>query len=262
MRETKGGTTMSGHSKWATTKHKKAAIDAKRGKMFAKLIKNIEVAARTGGGDPAANPTLYDAIQKAKKTSVPNDNIDRAVKRGSGAEAGGAEYQAITYEGYAPGGVAVLVECLTDNKNRAAGEVRTAMNRNGGAMADPGSVAYLFNRKGVIIVPKAQGSGELAEDDVLLAVLEAGAEEVNDYGESFEVLTETSDLVAVRTALQEADIDYDSAEVSFVPSMNVEVDADGARKVLRIIDALEDSDDVQNVYSNFDASDEVMAEVG
>jgi YebC/PmpR family DNA-binding regulatory protein len=250
---------MSGHSKWATTKHKKAAIDAKRGKMFAKLIKNVEVAARTGGGDPAANPTLYDAIQKAKKTSVPNDNIDRAVKRGSGAEAGGADYQAITYEGYAPGGVAVLIECLTDNKNRAAGEVRTAMNRNGGAMADPGSVAYLFNRKGVIIVARTDG---LTEDDLLLAVLEAGAEEVNDYGESFEVLCEATDLVAVRTALQDAGIDYDSAEVSFVPSMNVEVDADGARKVLRIIDALEDSDDVQNVYSNFDASDEVMAEVG
>jgi YebC/PmpR family DNA-binding regulatory protein len=258
---------MSGHSKWATTKHKKAVVDAKRGKMFAKLIKNIEVAARTGGGDPSANPTLYDAIQKAKKTSVPNDNIDRAVKRGSGAEAGGADYQAITYEGYAPGGVAVLVECLTDNKNRAAGEVRTAMNRNGGAMADPGSVAYLFNRKGVVIVPKEQGSrsgggAELAEDDLLLAVLEAGAEEVNDLGESFEVLCEATDLVPVRTALQDAGIDYDSAEVSFVPSMNVEVDADGARKVLRIIDALEDSDDVQNVYANFDASDEVMAEVG
>ncbi|MCD2196578.1 YebC/PmpR family DNA-binding transcriptional regulator [Actinomycetospora endophytica] len=253
---------MSGHSKWATTKHKKAAIDAKRGKMFAKLIKNIEVAARTGGGDPAANPTLFDAIQKAKKTSVPNDNIDRAVKRGSGAEAGGAEYQNITYEGYAPGGVAVLIECLTDNKNRAAGEVRTAMNRNGGQMADAGSVSYLFNRRGVIIVPKDQSSGALTEDDLLLAVLEAGAEEVNDYGESFEVLTEATDLVAVRTALQENEIDYDSADVSFVPTLNVEVDADGARKVLRIIDALEDSDDVQNVYSNFDASDEVMAEVG
>jgi len=253
---------MSGHSKWATTKHKKAVIDAKRGKLFAKLIKNIEVAARMGGGDPGGNPTLYDAIQKAKKTSVPNDNIDRAIKRGSGAEAGGAEYQTIMYEGYGPNGVAMLVECLTDNRNRAAADVRTAMTRNGGSLADPNSVAYLFNRKGVIIVPKEQSGGALSEDDLLLAVLEAGAEEVNDYGESFEVLTESNDLVAVRTALQEADIDYDSSEVSFVPSMNVEVDADGARKVLRIIDALEDSDDVQNVYSNFDASDEVMAEVG
>ncbi|MDT7744573.1 MAG: hypothetical protein QOE59_3651, partial [Actinomycetota bacterium] len=177
-------------------------------------------------------------------------------------EGGGADYQAITYEGYAPGGVAVLIECLTDNKNRAAGEVRTAMTRNGGAMADPGSVSYLFNRKGVILVPKEQSSGEIGEDDLLLAVLEAGAEEVNDYDESFEVVCEPGDLVTVRSAMQDAGIDYDSAEASFVPSMNVEVDADGARKVLRIIDALEDSDDVQNVYSNFDASDEVMAEVG
>jgi YebC/PmpR family DNA-binding regulatory protein len=184
---------MSGHSKWATTKHKKAVIDAKRGKMFAKLIKNIEVAARTGGGDPAGNPTLYDAIQKAKKSSVPNDNIDRAVKRGSGAETGGAEYQTITYEGYGPGGVAVLIECLTDNRNRAAAEVRTAMTRNGGTMADPGSVSYLFTRKGVVLVP---GDG-LGEDDVLAAVLDAGAEEVNDLGDSFEVVSEAADLVDV-----------------------------------------------------------------
>jgi YebC/PmpR family DNA-binding regulatory protein len=188
---------MSGHSKWATTKHKKAVIDARRGKMFAKLIKNIEVAARTGGGDLAGNPTLYDAVQKAKKSSVPNDNIDRAVKRGSGAEAGGADYQTIMYEGYGPNGVAVLVECLTDNRNRAAAEVRTAMTRNGGSMADPGSVSYLFNRKGVVIVPKTEG---LSEDDVLLAVLDAGAEEVNDLDESFEVVSEATDLVAVRTA--------------------------------------------------------------
>ena len=194
---------MSGHSKWATTKHKKAVIDAKRGKMFAKLIKNIEVAARTGGGDPAANPTLYDAIYKAKKSSVPNDNIDRAVKRGSGAEAGGADYQTIMYEGYGPNGVAVLIECLTDNRNRAASEVRVAMTRNGGSMADPGSVSYLFSRKGVIIVPK----GELTEDDVLLAVLEAGADEVNDLGEAFEVVSAASDVVAVRIRLQEAGID-------------------------------------------------------
>ncbi len=254
---------MSGHSKWATTKHKKAAIDAKRGKMFAKLIKNIEVAARTGGGDPAGNPTLYDAIQKAKKTSVPNDNIDRAVKRGSGAEAGGADYQAITYEGYAPGGVAVLVECLTDNKNRAAGEVRTAMNRNGGAMADPGSVAYLFNRKGVIIVPKEQSGGAISARTTCCSPCSRPApRRSTTTARASRCVSEPTDLVAVRTALQDADIDYDSAEASFVPSMNVEVDADGARKVLRIIDALEDSDDVQNVYSNFDASDEVMAEVG
>ncbi|RKN12677.1 YebC/PmpR family DNA-binding transcriptional regulator [Streptomyces radicis] len=248
---------MSGHSKWATTKHKKAVIDAKRGKLFAKLIKNIEVAARTGGGDPEGNPTLYDAIQKAKKSSVPNTNIDRAVKRGAGLEAGGAEYQTIMYEGYGPNGVAVLIECLTDNRNRAASDVRVAMTRNGGSMADPGSVSYLFNRKGVVIVPKAGQS----EDDVLGAVLEAGAEEVNDLGESFEVVSEAGDLVAVRTALQEAGIDYDSAEAGFLPTMQVELDEDGARKIFRLIDALEDSDDVQNVFANFDVADDVLAKV-
>ena len=220
---------MSGHSKWATTKHKKAVIDAKRGKLFAKLIKNIEVAARTGGGDPAGNPTLFDAIQKAKKNSVPNDNIDRAVKRGSGAEAGGVDYQTITYEGYAPGGVAVLIECLTDNRNRAATEVRTAMTRNGGSMADPGSVSYLFSRKGVVVVPKADG---VDEDDVLMAVLDAGAEEVNDLGESFEVVCEPTDLVAVRTALQDAGIDYESAEAAFVPSVTVPLDEEARRQGL------------------------------
>ncbi|MBO0849839.1 MAG: YebC/PmpR family DNA-binding transcriptional regulator [Pseudonocardia sp.] len=251
---------MSGHSKWATTKHKKAAIDAKRGKMFAKLIKNVEVAARNGGGDPAGNPTLYDAIQKAKKSSVPNDNIDRAIKRGSGADGGGAEYQAITYEGYGPNGVAVLVECLTDNRNRAASEVRTAMTRNGGSMADPGSVAYLFTRKGVVIVPKG-GDNPTDEDEILLAVLDAGAEEVNDLGESFEVVSEATDMVAVRTALQGAGIDYDSADQTFLPSVSVPLDADAARKVFRLIEALEDSDEVQNVYANFDVSDEVLAQV-
>jgi YebC/PmpR family DNA-binding regulatory protein len=252
---------VSGHSKWATTKHKKAAIDAKRGKLFAKLIKNVEVAARTGGGDPAGNPTLYDAIQKAKKTSVPNDNIDRAVKRGAGLEAGGADWQTITYEGYAAGGVAVLVECLTDNRNRAASEVRTAMTRNGGSMADPGSVSYLFSRKGVIVVPKAQESGETDEDTVLMAVLDAGAEEVRDLGDTFEVVCDPSDLVAVRTALQDAGLDYDSAEAGFVPSVTVELDEDGAAKVFRLIDALEDCDDVQNVYANYDVPDDVLERV-
>ena len=242
---------MSGHSKWATTKHKKAVIDAKRGKLFAKLIKNIEVAARMGGVDIDGNPTLYDAIQKAKKSSVPNKNIDSAVKRGGGLEAGGADYETIMYEGYGPNGVAVLIECLTDNRNRAASDVRVAMTRNGGSMADPGSVSYLFNRKGVIIVPK----GELTEDDVLGAVLDAGAEEVNDLGESFEVISEATDLVAVRTALQDAGIDYDSADANFVPTMQVELEEDGARKIFKLIDALEDSDDVQNVFANFDVSD-------
>ncbi|RAJ60605.1 YebC/PmpR family DNA-binding regulatory protein [Streptomyces sp. Amel2xB2] len=250
---------MSGHSKWATTKHKKAVIDAKRGKLFAKLIKNIEVAARTGGADPEGNPTLFDAIQKAKKSSVPNKNIDSAVKRGAGLEAGGADYETIMYEGYGPNGVAVLIECLTDNRNRAASDVRVAMTRNGGSMADPGSVSYLFNRKGVVIVPK--GDDGLSEDDVLAAVLEAGAEEVNDLGENFEVISEATDLVAVRTALVDSGIDYESADNSFLPSVQVPLEEDGARKIFKLIDALEDSDDVQNVFANFDVPDEVMEKV-
>ncbi|WP_156753750.1 YebC/PmpR family DNA-binding transcriptional regulator [Actinokineospora pegani] len=248
---------MSGHSKWATTKHKKAALDAKRGKLFAKLIKNVEVAARTGGGDPDGNPTLFDAILKAKKNSVPLDNIERARKRGGGEEAGGADWQTIMYEGYGSNGVAVLIECLTDNRNRAASEVRTAMSRNGGSMADPGSVAYMFNRKGVVVM----GKGDLSEDDVLMAVLDAGAEEVNDLGDSYEIISEATDMVAVRKALQEAGYDYESADASFLPTLTVALDAEGARKVFKLIDALEDCDDVQNVYANFDVSDEVMAEV-
>jgi YebC/PmpR family DNA-binding regulatory protein len=203
-----------------------------------------------------------DAIQKAKKSSVPNDNIDRAVKRGAGLEAGGVDYQSISYEGYAAGGVAVLIECLTDNKNRSAMEVRTAMTRNGGSMADPGSVSYLFSRKGVVVVPKAQASGETDEDAVLMAVLDAGAEEVRDLGDNFEVVCEPTDLVAVRTALQDAGIDYDSAEAGFVPSVTVELDEETAGKVFRLIDALEDCDDVQNVYANYDVSDEVLERVG
>ncbi|GEP38482.1 putative transcriptional regulatory protein [Nocardioides psychrotolerans] len=252
---------MSGHSKWATTKHKKAVVDAKRGKMFAKLIKNIEVAARMGGGDLTGNPTLYDAIQKAKKSSVPNDNIDRAVKRGSGAETGGADYQTIMYEGYGPSGVAMLIECLTDNKNRAAMEVRTAMSRNGGSLADPGSVSFLFNRKGVVVVPRSQEGKEISEDDLLEATLEAGADDVNDLGEAFELISEATDLVGVRTALQAAGIDYDSADASFVPDMQVELDAEAAGKMFRLVDVLEDLDDVQNIFANFDVSDEVMAEL-
>ncbi|HLV75427.1 MAG TPA: YebC/PmpR family DNA-binding transcriptional regulator [Vulgatibacteraceae bacterium] len=246
---------MAGHSKWATTKHKKAALDAKRGKLFAKLVKNIEVAARSGGGDPDANPTLYDAIYKAKKNSVPNDNIERARKRGAGEEAGGSDWETITYEGYAPGGVAVLIECLTDNRNRAASEVRVALTRNGGSLADPGSVSYMFNRKGVVTVPK-EGT---TEEDVMLAVLDAGAEEVKDLGDTFEVVSEASDLVAVRTALVDAGIDYESAESKFLPTVTVPLDEETAKKVFRLLDALEDSDDVQDVYANFDVSDEVLA---
>ena len=250
---------MSGHSKWATTKHKKAVVDARRGKLFAKLIKNVEVAARTGGADLAGNPTLYDAVQKAKKSSVPNDNIDRAVRRGAGLEAGGAAYETITYEGYAPGGVAVLVECLTDNRNRAAADVRAALTRNGGSMADPGSVAYLFARKGVVIVPKGPGA---TEDDVLAAVLDSGAEEVNDLGDSFEVVSEATDLIAVRGGLQEAGIEYDSAEAAFLPSVEVPLDEEQAKRVFRLIEAIEDSDDVQDVYANYAVPDEIMEKLG
>lgn len=247
---------MSGHSKWATTKHKKAVVDGKRAKLFAKLIKNIEVACKVGGPDMAGNPTLFDAVQKAKKSSVPNDNIDRALKRGAGLEAGSADYETIMYEGYGPNGVALLIECLTDNRNRAASEVRVALTRNGGNLADPGSVAYLFSRKGQIIVPKDAG---VTEDSLMEATLDAGAEDIADLGEVFEVLCEASRLVAVRTSLQEAKIEYDQAEATFVASMTIDVDVEGARKMLKLVDALEDSDDVQNVYTNFDASDEVMA---
>ena len=247
---------MSGHSKWATTKHKKAIIDSRRAKSFAKLIKNIEVAAKIGGPDIAGNPTLADAIQKAKKTSVPNDNIDRAVKRGGGLSGETIDYQTIMYEGYGPGGVALLIECLTDNRNRAAAEVRTIMSRDGGQMADPGSVAYNFSRKGVVSVSKADG---LTEDDVLLAVLEAGAEEVIDRGGGFEVITDPSQLVEARKAIQEAGIDYDAAEAEFLATVSVEPDLDGAKKVMALVEALEDCDDVQSVFTNMDLTPEVSA---
>lgn len=250
---------MAGHSKWATTKHKKAILDARRAKAFAKYIKAIEVAARIGGPDEAGNPTLAEAVHKAKKNSVPGDNIQRAIKRGAGLTGDTVDYQTIMYEGYGPGGVAVLIECLTDNKNRSATEVRTAMTRNNGSMADPGSVAYNFERKGVIEVP-AEG---VAEDDVLMAVLDAGAEEVSlaPNGEFFEVITEPSQLTDARSALVDAGIDYDLAEVQFVPNLKVDIDADTARKMFKLIDALEDSDDVQNVFANFDLSAEVLADL-
>ena len=248
---------MSGHSKWATTKHKKAVIDSRRAKSWAKLIKNIEVAAKLGGADLSGNPTLFDAVLKAKKTSVPKDNIDRAIKRGAGIGGESVEYSSIMYEGYGAHGVALMIECLTDNKNRAAAEVRTALTRNGGTLADPGSVAYNFTRKGVIVV-----EGEnTTEDDVMMAALEAGAEEIEPHAQGFEIITDASDLVAVRTALQEAGIEYESADVEFVPNLKVEVDAEAARKIFRLIDALEDSDDVQNVYANFDLTAEVQAEL-
>ena len=251
---------MSGHSKWATTKHKKAIIDSRRAKNFAKLIKGIEVAARNGGADMVGNPTLYDAVTKAKKSSVPADNIDRAIKRGAGLESGGADYQTIMYEGYGPGGVALMIECLSDNRNRAASEVRVAVTRNGGNMADPGSVAYLFNRKGTVLLSK--GDGKVTEDAVLEAMIEHGVEEVNDFGDNWQVVCEASDLVSVRTALQEAGMDYESADSSFLPSLMIPLDAETAQKVFDLIDAIEELDDVQNVYGNFDVSDEVMASLG
>jgi len=251
---------MSGHSKWATTKHKKAAIDAKRGKLFAKLIKNIEVAARVGGADVGGNPTLYDAIQKAKKNSVPADNIDRAVKRGAGAEAGGAQYDTVMYEAYAAGSVAVLIECLTDNRNRAFSDVRVAVTRNGATIADGGSVQRLFSRRGVIAVAKKQDGRVVTEDDILEATLEAMPDDIFDEGEGFTLLTDASDMVEVRKAIQAGGLDYESADVAFVASFDQAVDdVEQATKIERIIEALEDLDDVQNVYTNAKYSDAVEA---
>ncbi|MBF4995334.1 YebC/PmpR family DNA-binding transcriptional regulator [Arthrobacter gandavensis] len=248
---------MSGHSKWATTKHKKAAIDAKRAKSFAKLIKNIEVAARAGGADMAGNPGLELAVQKAKKTSVPNDNIDRAIKRGAGLTGEVVDYTEIMYEARGPQGSAVLIECLTDNKNRAASEVRLAITRNGGSVADPGSVSYMFTRKGVISLPRK----DLTEDDLLMAVLDAGADEVKESGDNFEIHCDPSDLRAVVAALEEAGIEYETDEVEFVSSMLVDLEADAARKFMKLVDALEELDDVQNVYSNADISADVFAQL-
>ena len=247
---------MSGHSKWATTKHKKAVIDGRRAKLFAKLIKNIEVAARMGGADMDGNPSLYDAVQKGRKSSLPNDNIDRAIKRGAGLDGGAVEYLTIMYEGYGPNGVALLIECLTDNKNRAAADVRLAVTRNGGTMADPGSVSYQFSRKGVIVVEKTETTNE---DSILEAVLEFGVDDIQDRPEQVIITTDPSEMVAVRSALQSSGIDYESADVEFISSMPVQVDVDTARKVIALIDALEDSDEVQNVYSNFDMTPEVAA---
>ncbi len=248
---------MSGHSKWATIKHKKGATDARRGKLFAKLIRAIEVAARTGGSNVDGNPTLADAIQKAKDNSVPNDTIDRAVKRGAG-ELKGPPPDLVTYEGYASGGVAVLVEALTDNRNRTAADVRRAFSKAGGSMADAGSVAYLFSRKGQLVVP----GGAADEDRVMEAALEAGAEDVQLGDDGFTVTTAAGDLRAVRAAFDQAGLGYDSAGVTMVPSMSVPLERDNALKVLRLLDALEELDDVQDVYANFDIPDAVMAEVG
>jgi len=244
---------MSGHSKWSSIKHKKAAKDQKRGKAFGKLARFIEVAAREGGGDPDMNASLAVAVQKAKDASMPNDNIERAIKRGMG-DIEGADYQESWYEGYAPGGVALYVQILTDNRNRAASDVRTAFSRNGGSLGEPGSVAYLFEQKGYILV-----TGE--EDDVLLVALEAGAEDVRTSGQQFEIISAPSDFGAVRQALDGAGIQIDTAEVTQLPSIAVALTEETARQVLRLVDALEDLDDVQSVFGNFDISDEVFAAV-
>ena len=241
---------MAGHSKWATTKHKKAIIDAKRGKLFAKLVKNVEVAARLGGGDPAGNPTLYDAIQKAKKNSAPNDNLDRAVKRGSGAEEGGAQYETLFYEAMGPAGSAIYIECLTDNRNRSASEVRVAVTRNGGTMADAGSVSRIYQRKGVVEVPREQDSRTVTEDELLEVTLEAGPEDVIDLGDGFVIECDPNDVVEIRKAVQAAGLDYDVAEVRFVADYETPLDAADGAKLEQIIDVLEDCDDVQNIYHN------------
>ncbi len=245
---------MSGHSKWATIKHKKGAADARRGKLFAKLIRQVEVAAREGGGDPASNPTLRTMFQKARESSVPLDTIERAVKRGTG-ELEGVTYESITYEGYAPCGVAVLVDCLTDNRNRTGPDVRTALTKQGGSMAEPGAVAWQFERRGIVILPKSVG-----EDELMTVALDAGAEDLNDQGDTWEITCDPSIVIDVREALEKAGIEVTSSEATMVSSNNVPLDnADDARKVLKLIDALEDIDDVQNVYANFDIPDSIMS---
>ncbi|MCB2223564.1 MAG: YebC/PmpR family DNA-binding transcriptional regulator [Actinobacteria bacterium] len=242
---------MSGHSKWSTIKHKKGAKDVQRGKLFAKLARAIEVAAREGGGDPVANATLSQAIDKAKAASMPHDNIDRAVKRGTG-EVEGAVYEEFWYEGYGPGGVALYVQILTDNRNRAASDVRSTFSRNEGNLGEPGSVGYLFTQKAYVLA-----SGD--EDDVMLAALEAGAEDVQPSGDQWEITGAPGDLGAIKAALEDAGIEVETAEVTQIPATTVPVAEAQARQVLRLVDALEDLDDVQAVFANFDISDEVLA---
>jgi YebC/PmpR family DNA-binding regulatory protein len=252
---------MSGHSKWATIKHKKGAVDKARGKLFAKLIRQVEVAAREGGGDPDTNPTLRTMFQKAREASVPLDTIDRAIKRGTG-ELEGVRYEQISYEGYAPCGVAVIVEVLTDNRNRTGSEIRSAFSKNGGSMAEPGAVSWQFERKGVILVPKAPpGRGPVTEDDLMLVVAEAGAEDISEAGDDlWQVTTPPGELNAVRAALDEAGIPTESTESAMLATTTVALDSEGdAKRVLRLIDLLEEHDDVQNVYANFDIPDDVMA---
>ena len=247
---------MSGHSKWATIKRKKAAKDSKRSDQFAKLLRAVEVAAKEGGGDPASNMTLASAVEKAKASSVPSDNIDRAIKRASGADADSARYEEIIYEGYAPGGIALFIETLTDNRNRTAQDVRHAFTRNGGNLGETGSTGWMFTRKGVIVVEKSAAPDD---ESLLELALEAGAEDLNDSESSWEIVTDPSALAAVRDALRAAGIEVFSAELSMLPQSTIPVDGGEARRVLQLIDALEDLEDVQNVYANFDIPEEVMA---
>ena len=248
---------MSGHSKWHSIKHKKGAADAARGKLFARLCREIEVAAKAGGGDPDANATLRTKIQKARDNSVPTDNIDRAIKRGTG-ELEGVTYEEVTYEGYAPNGIAVIVECLTDNRNRTGAEIKNIFNRNGGSLAEPGAVAWQFERKGIIILEKSAAT----EDDLMLAALDAGAEDIADQGDTWQVTTAPSDLHSVRSAIEEAGIQVTSGDLTMLPTQVIALDdAGSAKAVLRVIDALEDHDDVQNVYANFDIPDDVLQAV-
>jgi YebC/PmpR family DNA-binding regulatory protein len=247
---------MSGHSKWATIKRKKAAKDSKRSNQFAKLLRAVEVAAKEGGGDPAANMTLASAVEKAKASSVPSDNIERAIKRGSGDDGGGARFEEITYEGYAPGGIALFIETLTDNRNRTAQDVRHAFTRNGGNLGETGSTGWMFTRKGVIVVEKSA----TPDDERLLELsLEAGAEDLNDSESSWEIVTDPSALAAVRDGLRSAGVEIFSAELTMLPQSAIPVDGGEARRVLQLIEALDDLEDVQNVYANFDIPEEVMA---
>jgi YebC/PmpR family DNA-binding regulatory protein len=250
---------MSGHSKWATIKHKKGATDAKRGKLFAKLIRQVEVAAREGGGDPEANPTLRTMFAKARESSVPLDTIERAIKRGTG-DLEGVRYEQITYEGYAPSGVAVIIECLSDNRNRTGSDIRSTFSKAGGSMAEPGAVSWQFHRKGVVMVPKhPNAKTEVGEDDLMLIALDAGAEDIADAGDSWQVTSPPGDLAALKSALDEARIASDSAEVTMVPDTTIPLDNESdAKKVIRLIDLLEDLDDVQNVYANFDIPDAIL----
>ena len=250
---------MSGHSKWATIKHKKGAQDKARGKLFAKLIRQVEVAAREGGGDVNSNATLRTMFSKARDASVPMDTIERAIKRGTG-ELEGVRYEVVSYEGYAPAGVAMIVECLTDNRNRTGADVRSLFSKNGGSMAEPGAVSWQFERKGVLILPRRRpDGGEVTEDDVMLVALDAGAEDLTDQGDTWQVTTPPSELSRVNEALDGAGIPVDSADLTMLPTTAVPLSNEGdARKVLRLLDALEELDDVQNVFANFDIPDAVL----